>query len=105
MILRFVLLSILLSLLLRAVSRLWSGVIRGIQSDGAHAGSRRDDAQVPQRSVPMVRDPICGTFVVPDHAILLTSGRQRVYFCSTECREQYRTNAETRSAAVHGRTA
>ena len=105
MILRFVLLSILLSLLFRAVSRLWSGVIRGIHGDSAPAGLRRDDGQVPQRSVPMVRDPICGTFVVPDHAVSLTSGRQRFYFCSTECREQYRTSADARPAPVHGRTA
>jgi YHS domain-containing protein len=38
----------------------------------------------------MVRDPVCGTFVVPDRAVMLVEGAQRVHFCSDKCRDQYR---------------
>jgi YHS domain-containing protein len=45
---------------------------------------------VPRRGVQMVRDPVCGTFVVPDRALMLLVGRQPIYFCSTACRDKYR---------------
>jgi YHS domain-containing protein len=54
----------------------------------------------------MVRDPICGTFVVPERAVALSAGGgQRLYFCSTECRDKYRSRPESNHAAAHGRTA
>jgi YHS domain-containing protein len=45
---------------------------------------------VPTRGVQMVRDPVCGTFVLPDHAVSIADGRGRVYFCSARCRDAYR---------------
>ena len=84
---RFILLSILLTLLLRAILRLWDGVVRGIRSDIAPRG--RHGGQVPQRGVQMVRDPMCGTFIVPDNAIALTVDQGREFFCSTECRDAF----------------
>jgi YHS domain-containing protein len=38
----------------------------------------------------MVRDPICGTYVVPERAVSIRDGRQAVYFCSEACRDKYR---------------
>jgi YHS domain-containing protein len=38
----------------------------------------------------MVRDPVCGTYVIPDRAVPLLDGSQRVYFCSATCRDKYR---------------
>ena len=38
----------------------------------------------------MVRDPVCGTFVLPGSAVTLVEGRARLYFCSDDCREKYR---------------
>jgi YHS domain-containing protein len=38
----------------------------------------------------MVRDPVCGTFVLPDRALAISDARQRVYFCSEACRDTYR---------------
>jgi hypothetical protein len=57
----------------------------------------------------MVRDPICGTFVLPDRAVSLTDGRQRVFFCSTACRDTYRERAGesrwgTREASANARS-
>jgi YHS domain-containing protein len=37
----------------------------------------------------MVRDPICGTFVLPDRARSIADGGSRVYFCSDACRDKY----------------
>lgn len=98
---RFILLSILLTIVLRAVMRLWAGIVRGLQE--GHGGG----ARVPQRGVQMQRDPVCGTFVVPERAIALsTGGNGRIYFCSADCRDKYRAGRQsTPSASAHGRTA
>ena len=83
--LRFLLMSILLTFVLRMLSRLADEFMRGLRGEGRAA---RTD--VGQRGVQMARDPVCGTFVVPDHAVSLADGRQRMYFCSTACRDKYR---------------
>ncbi|MGC4082149.1 MAG: hypothetical protein QM736_08605 [Vicinamibacterales bacterium] len=98
---RFILLSILLTLLFRALSRLWTGVVRGMQSGPHGTGS----SVPPQRSVQMSRDPVCGTFVVPERAIALSVGAERLYFCSTDCRDTYRSSRTGTAAPAHGRTA
>ena len=38
----------------------------------------------------LVRDPQCGTYVPKDRAIVVGSGRNTQYFCSTECRDKAR---------------
>ena len=105
--LRFILLSILLTILFRALSRLWAGVVRGMQGgpDAGYQQTRPGSGRVPQRGVQMARDPICGTFVVPERAIALsTSSSERVYFCSTACRDTFRAELAG-PAPAHGRTA
>jgi uncharacterized protein len=74
----------LIILLARALSKLWGGIMEGL------TGEPRTRGRVPQRGVQMVRDPVCGTYVVPDRALMLSVGRQQVYFCSTACRDKYR---------------
>ena len=37
----------------------------------------------------MVRDPVCGTYVVPGKALELARGRETLYFCSEKCRDEY----------------
>jgi YHS domain-containing protein len=80
--LRFVLLGVLIVLLARGFWRMVDGIVEGV--------SGRGSAQVPDRGMPMVRDPVCGTFVLPERAVTLGDGRQRVFFCSTTCRDKYR---------------
>ena len=58
--------------------------------DGIVAGARGEQTTRVPQGVHMVRDPVCGTFVIPDAAMSIADGRQRVYFCSTKCRDQYR---------------
>jgi len=47
-------------------------------------------APPPQQAVQMARDPVCGTFVIPERAVSLSVGRERIYFCSDACRDKYR---------------
>ncbi len=77
---RFILWSILLTLLLRSVSRLMHGIMQG-------AGYTRDS--VPRKSVGLVRDPVCGVFVVPGQALTSGEGSSRRHFCSEKCRREW----------------
>ncbi|HVB38707.1 MAG TPA: hypothetical protein VND92_09230 [Vicinamibacterales bacterium] len=86
---RAFLLLLLLTALARAVWRLLMGVMRGAAKPPGAPG--RPGA--PARGVQMVRDPVCGTFVVPSRALTLGDGPARVYFCSEDCRAQYRARA------------
>ena len=83
MLVRYILLFLLIAFLARALWRLLGGFIEGVT--GTPRGAR-----VPQRGVQMVRDPVCGTFVVPSRAVMLVEGAARVHFCSDRCRDQYR---------------
>jgi uncharacterized protein len=80
---RFLLIAFLLLFVARAFWRLLAGVIEGATVDP------RRRAGPPDRGVQMVRDPVCGTFLVPSRA--LTSADRGVvhYFCSEACRHAY----------------
>ena len=45
------------------------------------------------RSVALVRDPVCGTFLEPARAIEARVGSTVHYFCSESCRAQFRRGA------------
>ena len=92
---RIVLLLILLIIVVRILSRI-SGAFREGMQNGAHGSPR-----VPSQGVHMVRDPVCGTFVLPERAVTLLQGRTRLHFCSEACRDKYRGQRES----VAGRTA
>ncbi|MQA29518.1 MAG: YHS domain-containing protein [Luteitalea sp.] len=79
---RLVLYAVLLILFVRAALRLWHGLAEGV------SGSPRGDASTP--AVQMARDPVCGTFVVPERSLTLSVGGQQLHFCSAACRETYR---------------
>lgn len=104
--LRFILLSILLTLLFRALTRLWAGIVRELEAGpDSRTRPQRAGAHVAQRGVQMARDPVCGTFVVPERAVALsTAGSERLFFCSTDCRDKYRSE-HAGHAPAHGRTA
>jgi YHS domain-containing protein len=56
----------------------------------------------------MARDPVCGTFVVPERAVTLSVGRDHIHFCSVNCRDKYRARPSAYSGhpeSVEGRTA
>ncbi len=85
MLLRTFLILLLVLFLARAVWRLLSGVVQGASAGGATPRGHRP-ASPP--AVKMVRDPVCGTYVVPGKALELARGRETLYFCSEKCRDQ-----------------
>jgi len=84
MLLRLALFIVLGVIVARAFWRLVDGIVEGV------SGRPKGRSRVPTRGVQMVRDPVCGTFVLPDHALTIVDGRSRVFFCSGACRDQYR---------------
>ena len=77
----WVLKIIILILVIRALWYLLSGIFEGA----------RDPARVPDHGVQMVRDPVCGTFVVRGRALTARDGDQTRYFCSEGCRKAFLT--------------
>jgi YHS domain-containing protein len=73
----------------RAFWRFVDGIVEGVRGPAVPRGK----SPVPTQGVHMVRDPVCGTFVLPDHARMITAGRTTVYFCSDACRDKYRKGA------------
>ena len=70
MLLRLALFIVLVVIVARAFWRLVDGIVEGVS--GRPKGGR---SQVPTRGVQMVRDPVCGTFVLPDRAVTIVDGR------------------------------
>jgi YHS domain-containing protein len=70
---------LIIVLIVRAIIRLVGGIRAGIAQG---ADGKADPVQ-------LVRDPTCGTFVVPGRALPLAAGGTTHYFCSDRCREQY----------------
>jgi YHS domain-containing protein len=77
---RFLLLLILFVIVVRLLWRFLMGVLEG-------AGYLR---QGPEVSVGLVRDPVCGVFVLPSKALTAGQGAETKYFCSEKCRRQWR---------------
>ena len=86
MLLRAVLELVFVLLAARAVWRLVGGIVQGMTGTGQPRVVR-----TPEHAVQMVRDPVCGIFVLPDRAVTVAVGRERVHFCSTACRDKYRS--------------
>jgi YHS domain-containing protein len=80
---RVVLFAILAIFVARAFWRLVDGVVEG-------ATGRPRSPGVPSRGVQMARDPVCGTYVIPDRAVALTEHGHQFFFCSTACRDKHR---------------
>jgi YHS domain-containing protein len=67
----------------------WRFVDGGIDVVGGTTAQRR------RRAAPMkvVRDRVCGTGVPPGESLALRTGGETHYFCSAECRDQFRKSA------------
>ena len=85
--LRLALVLVLIVFVARSFWRLVDGLIEGVAGPRKTRGPGTDGHN---RDMPMVRDPVCGTFVLPDRAVSLSVGRRQLFFCSTACRDTYR---------------
>ena len=80
------LLLVLAMVVARAAWRVLYGMMEGLSGRTARSGR----GNVPARGVQMERDPVCGTYVIPDRALSLPDGSGRAFFCSANCRDKYR---------------
>ena len=87
MLIRLLLIFLLVVFAGRAVWRLLMGVVEGA------TGSDPRRSPAPQRGTRMVRDPICGTFVVQSRALSADSRGQTAWFCSEDCRRKWTKTA------------
>jgi YHS domain-containing protein len=53
------------------------------------AGMLKEPQDRERKAVKLVRDPVCGVFVVPSQALTSGSGTSTRYFCSEKCRQQW----------------
>jgi YHS domain-containing protein len=83
---RLLLLLLLIVVVLQALGRLVQGFLEGARGPSAR-GRRRGG--VPTKGQPMVRDPICGTFVVQSRALTAARGGETAWFCSERCRREW----------------
>lgn len=87
MALRVFLLVLLALFAIRALGRLFGGVAQGARGPRPTASGRG------AAPVKMIKDPVCGTFVVPGKALSLTAGGATHWFCSERCRTEYASRA------------
>ena len=85
---RLLLLLLLLVVVLQAAARIVKGFFQGVA--GAPPRRRRPGG-MPAKGTAMVRDPVCGTFVVQSRALSAARGSETAWFCSEECRRQWQT--------------
>ena len=77
---KLILYAILAFVLARLAWRLLKGIFIGMGYQPPASG---------RSSVGLVRDPICGTFVLPSKALVSGSGADTRYFCSEKCRREF----------------
>ena len=80
--LRLIIWTVLLIVIGRIVWRFMYAIFDG-------AGMLKGPSQRERAAVKLVRDPICGVFVVPGKALTSGSGTATRYFCSEKCRDQW----------------
>jgi YHS domain-containing protein len=87
-----VLLDVLFALFVaRAVWKLVQGFMEGYSGQPRQSAPSGSNRQVP--SVHMSRDPVCGTYVIPNPALSIKDGSRQVFFCSAACRDKYRAKS------------
>jgi len=74
---------LLLIVVIRALWRLIVGVLQGARTPQA------PPVRGGGEPVPLVKDPVCGTYVVRSKALAARAGDDTQYFCSERCREEF----------------
>ena len=79
---RLIIYFVLLVIIGRMVWRFMYSIFEG-------AGMLKEPRERERAAVKLVRDPVCGVFVVPSQALTSGSGTSTHYFCSEKCRQQW----------------
>jgi len=88
--LEFVLDVVFTVVAIRAIWKLLQGIKAGMTVRKVDQARQQQPGAPPAQGVQMAKDPVCGTYVVPERALSVNVGRQTIYFCSAECRDKYR---------------
>ena len=88
--LEFVLDVVFTVVAIRAIWKLLNGIKAGMSARTVDQVRTRESNTAPAQGVQMAKDPVCGTYVVPDGALSGKIGGQTVYFCSAACRDKFR---------------
>ena len=79
---------LIVMLLVRLVWKFLGGVFEG--------AARRSEVS-PVKGVPLVRDPVCGTYVDQARALTLRRKGEMHYFCSERCRTAFQQDSRARA--------
>ena len=85
LLLRFLIFGLLALFVGRALRSFFRGLQEGI--------SPKSPARKTEKGQVMARDPVCGTFVVPNSALAVRGKSGTAYFCSDRCRQAYLSRA------------
>jgi YHS domain-containing protein len=83
MLARFLVWTLLLLVVWRALRSLLSGIVQGASAPPLPS------AGPPEKGELMVRDPVCGTFVLPSRSVSMRDRSGTHHFCSDRCRQAY----------------
>lgn len=83
MLARFLIWSLLLLVVWRALRALISGIVQGASAPPPSPPGP------PEKGELMVRDPVCGTFVLPSRSVSTRDRSGIHHFCSDRCRQAY----------------
>lgn len=83
MLARFLIWSLLLLVVWRAIRTLMAGIVQGASAPPPPPPGP------PERGELMVRDPVCGTFVLPSRSVSARDRGGVHHFCSDRCRQAY----------------
>jgi len=78
---------LVLLLILRFVLRLVFGLLAQKSSSPGRPGA--PGGKIERAGGDLVRDPQCGTYVPKSRAVVVATGGETRYFCSTNCRDAY----------------
>jgi YHS domain-containing protein len=96
----YVLLRLLKLILLGAVVYI---IYKLLWKDGGFFKSKkssRSRQQHPQAAIEeMKKDPVCGTYIPENQAVIYKNGGQTYFFCSEECKQRFRGPGETKESA------
>jgi hypothetical protein len=91
---RWIFTFVLIYFIVRAITRFARGLFEGLNPP----------RERPPAAVPLVRDPECGTFVVPERAVIAGSGPDIRFFCSEKCRRSYEMRGGRQAGAATRRS-
>lgn len=80
---------VLLLLIVRGLVRLLAGFFEGLRGMPPSQPAARGASRGGRQAVPLVKDPVCGTYVVSDRALTAAAGGTTHYFCSEDCRRRF----------------